>query len=496
MHAEYRRDVSHNYLIFHGEDTVNTSSYQVRMLTGNVIPSVLKCRLQGLDGKTMYYYDITSKQSVASFYEQRKLRAEDLAMILKGFIRVMEEMAEFLMNADQLVLSPDYMFLDPGRERVYFCCLPDYHHSVQEQFRELTEYFLPKLEHEDPAAVNLGYGIYRKAMEPGLQLEHIKEAVYQSRHGNHHADGEAHAQRKLNQTDAHERNGADRTVTDVIGTDINIEDMDGINTGNAENRPVTDHAKEKEADDGKAGSRKWKWLLFCAIGVLILLGIVIAEYLGYFPDISVEAVIGGAILLMAVCAGGMRAIEHKKRKEDQSAEWRKKVQREIYRTDEPYFDDVQQPEDEPAGQEKYAEDYQSREGQEDYKNGHNERREEKYDNRFEEKYGETVVLSAGNHAGPASLISREAGELATIYLEKELTVIGKLETASDAVISLPTISRVHARVRKTGEEYYLADLNSRNGTTVNGTLLKPDEEYLLQDEDQVDFAQARYIFLK
>ena len=72
MYAEYKRDVSHNYLILREEEKVNTASYQVRMLTGNVIPSILKCRLQGLDGNLLFYYDITSRQSLASFYEQRK----------------------------------------------------------------------------------------------------------------------------------------------------------------------------------------------------------------------------------------------------------------------------------------------------------------------------------------------------------------------------------------------------------------------------------------
>ena len=75
-------------------------------------------------------------------------------------------------------------------------------------------------------------------------------------------------------------------------------------------------------------------------------------------------------------------------------------------------------------------------------------------------------------------------------------MIGKLEQASDVVISLPTVSRVHARIRKTGENYYLADLNSRNGTSVNGRMLGAEDEYFLQDEDQVDFAQARYVFLR
>ena len=96
MYAEYKRDVSHNYLILREEEKVNTASYQVRMLTGNVIPSILKCRLQGLDGNLLFYYDITSRQSLASFYEQRKFHRKDLHMLFCGFIRVMEEMAEFL----------------------------------------------------------------------------------------------------------------------------------------------------------------------------------------------------------------------------------------------------------------------------------------------------------------------------------------------------------------------------------------------------------------
>jgi len=113
-----------------------------------------------------------------------------------------------------------------------------------------------------------------------------------------------------------------------------------------------------------------------------------------------------------------------------------------------------------------------------------------------ECFGETVVLSAGITKGPATLVSHEPGELATIYLDRDITVIGKLETAADAVINMPTVSRIHAKIRKRDGEYYLTDLNSRNGTSVNGQILKNGEDRLLEDEDEVDFAQARYIFLK
>ena len=45
MFAEYKRDVSHNYLILHGDETINTTSYQVRILTGNTMSSILKLSL-------------------------------------------------------------------------------------------------------------------------------------------------------------------------------------------------------------------------------------------------------------------------------------------------------------------------------------------------------------------------------------------------------------------------------------------------------------------
>ena len=58
MRAEYKRDMKHNFLILYEDEEIDTSSYQVRMLVGNAIPSVLKCRVQGVDGRFMIYYDI------------------------------------------------------------------------------------------------------------------------------------------------------------------------------------------------------------------------------------------------------------------------------------------------------------------------------------------------------------------------------------------------------------------------------------------------------
>ena len=486
MYAEYKRDVSHNYLILREEEKVNTASYQVRMLTGNVIPSILKCRLQGLDGNLLFYYDITSRQSLASFYEQRKFHRKDLHMLFGGFIRVMQEMAEFLMNTDQLLLCPEYIFLDIEKREVKFCCLPDYHHPIQEQFRELTEYLLPRLDHEDPQAVSMGYGVYRKAMETGFQLEHIKEAIYQNREVTGKNDNKDSAQKQGQKPPENKLDGADN-FGEKIQEKADVSHLLETDVENKTSKRKKD--KKKEEPDFQKSSNEWTGALLCVLTAAVLIILLIFRYLGYLPGIPAEAIFGGAIILLALAAFLSWTAEKKKQKKQMSAEWRKKVKREL--------DDTYESSSEKRRKERKSEDlYEADSVQEKMPEWGDEKYKMPEQTGETENYGETVVLSAGQTEGPASLVSREPGELATIYLDRDLMVIGKMENAADAVISLPTVSRIHAKIRKADDEYYLSDLNSRNGTSVNGRLLKTGEEYQLQDEDQVEFAQARYIFLK
>ena len=90
----------------------------------------------------------------------------------------MEEMSEYLLNPCQLILEPEYIYLDAERKSVRFCYLPGFHGEIQKQFQSLAEYILPKLDHEDGKAVMLGYNVYRRALEDSFHLEYIKEELY------------------------------------------------------------------------------------------------------------------------------------------------------------------------------------------------------------------------------------------------------------------------------------------------------------------------------
>ena len=105
MKSEYKRDINGNYLVLYENEEPDTSSYQMRMLVGNSIPSILKCRVQGVDGQFMVCYDITSKQSLLSLYEEKKMGYEDLQMIMQVSIEARVYVCRCGKETDLFLLS-------------------------------------------------------------------------------------------------------------------------------------------------------------------------------------------------------------------------------------------------------------------------------------------------------------------------------------------------------------------------------------------------------
>ena len=457
MRAEYKRDMNHNYLILYGEDEINTDSYQVRMLVGNVIPSLLKCRIQGMDGRFLVYFDITSKQALSVLYEEKKMGVEDLRLIFGGFVKAMEDAAEYLMNPGQFIISPEYIYTDIEKQEIYFCMMPGYEKDIKEQFQFLTEYILPKIDHQDQDAVILGYGVYKRAMEDSFHLEHIKEELYKTQG----QQGTTTTKAEQMKTESEQRQES--------------EDFNPEEEGFWENEEINqEFVRDGEKSKRLSLPQKTGVIVLAAI---LLCGIAATTLMGYLPYLETGTILGIIIVLVA-CVMLFVYVSKIKKKPGALRQGREEER------------------DKPKGITGKVPIDQTDQSQNTIKSVvKSTNKPVAKSSQLHADYGETVVLSAGAVSGPASLVSKEPGELATIYINEDLTVIGKLETACDAVISLPTVSRIHAKIRKKEDAYYLTDMNSRNGTAVNGRLLLPDEEYRLEPEDEVDFAQARYIFL-
>lgn len=92
------------------------------------------------------------------------------------------------------------------------------------------------------------------------------------------------------------------------------------------------------------------------------------------------------------------------------------------------------------------------------------------------------------------LIPQGRADLEPLRLEKEILLVGKLRGTADLIIDVSTVSRIHARLEKRGDVYYIQDLNSKNGTRINKRELVGEEQVPLRAGDHVAFADAVYAF--
>ncbi|MDT8718564.1 FHA domain-containing protein [Clostridium sp. 19966] len=104
---------------------------------------------------------------------------------------------------------------------------------------------------------------------------------------------------------------------------------------------------------------------------------------------------------------------------------------------------------------------------------------------------ETELLTSNN---PYLLLKGNDGTVEKIYINKNSFVIGRLQGQADYICSNKTIGKTHAKIDKIDIECYITDLNSKNGSYINGERLVGGQQYLLQNDDLITLSDINFIF--
>lgn len=105
----------------------------------------------------------------------------------------------------------------------------------------------------------------------------------------------------------------------------------------------------------------------------------------------------------------------------------------------------------------------------------------------------TVCLGA-KEAAEGRLLYRGAGGEPSFVIEEDSFLLGGRNEQADGQLSASGVSRNHARIIKEDDQYYIEDLNSRNGTYLNGELLAYKQKCPVNPGDHLRFAREEYIF--
>lgn len=500
MEVEYRKDLHHNYMIITEEDAIRTEQYCIRILEQQRLEGVLPLEQRQMNGRHLFYYDITGMQSMHYFLDKSKLSYDKVRRIMEGVLHTLDLAYEYLLPCEDFILKPDFIYLDVTGFTPFLCFLSGYQHEIKEQMNRLLEYLMNKVEYSDKEAVLLVYQLYAASREESFTTVHLYQVLH----------------REVEASPSDTRQAESDGESEPMQSALKERDIPANESRLLEKIPMMlERAEGEEEKECYPGSTYLLSALCAASGVLLLIlgltsGIL---YDTYRENIDYSKL--AALLLIILFSEGylFRKLWDRKNK-------RSKIITKCEYIDPRTAADYSGVSDydrkpmlaeklkEKSGPKlKYAAEPEKRsrlsvEEKRDELNieQRNEHRiEQRVEQRIEEEedYNPTCLLSEIDKKLEAlKLCLRPVTDTdyKLILLSEYPFFIGKLKTNVDYCLDRKVISRYHAKITKEEERYYITDLNSTNGTFVNGQMLQTYEKKEIVPGDEIAFANIEFVF--
>lgn len=453
MEVEYLRELRQNYLMIQVEEH-QEQGYEARMLTGNAIEGLLKFRIKKADNRCRFCYEITSKQPLSRMLEKQAMNAEQIRTLLLGIARTLTRMEDYLLTEEQIVLDPDYVYIDPEEYQPFLCLLPGKKGSFPEEFSRFLQFLLGKTDHEDNEAVVLIYGLYRESLKENYGLDNLLRWLQRGNYPNMKYGTKEELFEKIETEDAESR--ADQGI---------------IYPQKVEEPEKACRQERRREEDGRSGQDQTVYLYFLPGAAMLLLAAGIWLFGGRYALMrsGVGLAAAGCVLL----AGGGILFWHKHFTKPLTPA--SSVHPFISNQNSQFKTPVQP----VQWQMVFEEPRESAEEATAAVDIHEEMR--------------TVLLwDQGEEKTTRSLVSRDGEK--DILLPYYPFVIGKQEGICDYVLDKSTVSRLHVRIDETEAGYRVTDLNSTNGTFINGRPLEANGAAMVQLGDEIGVADLKFQF--
>ena len=169
---EYRRDISGNYLVLKGY----VDDYRVHMLEHNRIPGLLRISLNEDDGCQDIHYEVGSRENLRHVFEAQTLNGEGVGRIISDLLRTVREMGAYMLNKDDILLDPDYMYMDEDQS-LMLCYVPNNAVGMGLGLSELLRSMLAAVDNNDHDSVVLTYSLYQESLRENYVIEDLMKIV-------------------------------------------------------------------------------------------------------------------------------------------------------------------------------------------------------------------------------------------------------------------------------------------------------------------------------
>ncbi|MCR5486858.1 MAG: FHA domain-containing protein [Lachnospiraceae bacterium] len=453
MEVRYKSDASHNYMII-AKDTQNQRSSHEKMVIRNPIAGLLKLKLHFIDNEAFYYYEIQSRQSLVRLFENRELGRKEMMCLLNGIIAIFRELERYLLPSDEVLFDPEFIYLEPDTFEpafVYYPCgtSSERGRRSKEDFACLAQFLIDHADKDDRECQRIAYDYYL-AVEEGV---YSPEGIIRA---------EPSAPKKENElpfTDP-----AEEKEETVLPQAEDYWEME-------EDRSSLDYYLSDKKDE-TVGVEKPLRLALCCLGIIAVAAIAYL-FLVCNPSMmpvtlnETEYLLAGcgiALLFGAALTGVIFTYNRRKVREENERQEKREEEISRVETDPMLQKEILRQEKEVYGMDN-AED------------------------------GKTVLLNVRHRPDQGARLSgRIRGRDTDLAIDKSPYLIGKRNERVDGVIPDGSVSRVHASIMNRDGRYFLSDMNSTNGTFINGRRLELNETAVLEDGDEIGFANVTMTF--
>ena len=174
MEVTYRKNLSGSYMCVEEEGQL-IEPYEVQMLEQYCVPCLLRMQTTMSEGRRRYLYDISGKQQMADYFAGKKIGYDTLRMFLFSIYDVCGRLSEYLLREEGLCLELEFIYVNLEDGSLQFTYLPFYEKNLQEAFQGFMERLLREIDHQDKAAVELGYQVYRLCTNENARIGNLLE---------------------------------------------------------------------------------------------------------------------------------------------------------------------------------------------------------------------------------------------------------------------------------------------------------------------------------
>ena len=134
------------------------------------VRGLLPCHICYRNGKRYRCYDITGKQSLSEYYQEREISFQDCRSLLMSMDRLLCQMYECLLSEEKLQLVPDRMYVGMEEKDLWLVYGKDTGEGFSGKIRTFAEYLLSRVDHKDDNAVTLAYQFYKYASSENFNM--------------------------------------------------------------------------------------------------------------------------------------------------------------------------------------------------------------------------------------------------------------------------------------------------------------------------------------